>query len=644
MAALHLAIILALNGLVGALSPRVLTIVLGVEAVVLVCWASPYEDLVLQNMIAGGHSAPMLAILFFLVIVVGNGIVRLATRRALSGRHLALVFCMLLVASGIPSMGLVDYLIPTLVAPFYYADPATNNWAEIFHPHIPGWLVPSKDAADEVIMSFVDGGAAVPWKAWIPCLFWWSTFLLAFYLATISLCCLFRESWIRSERLSFPLMQLPLAAFEDGGRRSWRTPVFLAGVLVPAFIYSWNSLYRVLPDLPPIPLGTDLRPFLGWSCGVFNARTYPALIGFFYFVPTTVTCGIWTCFLFLKFQRLLGVWFGTDIFYRGGQWYGGSSELHQAMGAMFVLMAGWIWVAREDLRRQFREALRGRSWAAWGFLVGLVYMCGFWVAAGMDLWTGLGYFMGIFVICVALSRLVAQAGLPYVQAAFYPTDMMTSFGGTAIFSIKDLSLIGLQFPLAFDPAGIMMPSVFNGLKVADRLGLSRRVLIGVLALAILVALPVSFYSFLSVTYEHGGSGKTSGWFYHGSPTLPFKTFASMQKHPKGVDWHGLSFVGVGAAITSAMLFALRHFPGWPIHPLGYILAGTWVIQLSWCSCLIAWFIKLAVVRYGGGKAYHAAAPFFLGMILGGFVTPGFWALIDLAAGGVGHPVPTFPPY
>jgi len=53
---------------------------------------------------------------------------------------------------------------------------------------------------------------------------------------------------------------------------------------------------------------------------------------------------------------------------------------------------------------------------------------------------------------------------------------------------------------------------------------------------------------------------------------------------------------------------------------------------------------LAVVRYGGGKGYHAAAPFFLGMILGGFVTTGFWALIDLATGQVGHPVPTFPPY
>jgi hypothetical protein len=221
--------------------------------------------------------------------------------------------------------------------------------------------------------------------------------------------------------------------------------------------------------------------------------------------------------------------------------------------------------------------------------------------------------------------------------------MLTSFGGTSILSIRDMALIGLQFPMAFDPAGIMMPSVFNSLKVSDTLAIPRKRLLAVVGLAILVALPVSFWSFLRVTYEHGGSAKTSWWFFQGSPVLPFNTFASMQQHPKGVDWHGVSFVGVGSAITGAMLFALRWFPGWPIHPLGYILAGTWVIQRSWFSCLLAWLLKVCVVRYGGGRAYHAAAPFFLGMILGGFVTPALWAVIDLAIGQIGHPVPTFPP-
>jgi hypothetical protein len=165
----------------------------------------------------------------------------------------------------------------------------------------------------------------------------------------------------------------------------------------------------------------------------------------------------------------------------------------------------------------------------------------------------------------------------------------------------------------------------------------------VMALAVAVALPVSFYSFLTVTYEQGGSAKTSGWFFEGAPKLPFKTFLAMSKNPEGMDWHGITFTGIGASVSGFLLFLSRRFSGWPIHPLGYILAGSWVIQLSWFSCLLAWIVKGLILRFGGGPLYRLAAPFFLGLILGGFITPGLWALIAFCTGEIGHAISTFPP-
>ena len=197
--------------------------------------------------------------------------------------------------------------------------------------------------------------------------------------------------------------------------------------------------------------------------------------------------------------------------------------------------------------------------------------------------------------------------------------------------------------MSFDMAGFMMPSVMNGLKVSDRTGISRRGILMVMALAVAVALPVSFYSFLTVTYEQGGSAKTSGWFFQGAPTLPFRTFSAMVKNPEGVDWHGVSFTAVGASVTGFLLFVTRRFSGWPIHPLGYMLAGSWVIQLSWFSCCLAWMVKGLILRFGGGQLYRSAAPFFLGLILGGFITPGLWALVAFFSGKLGHAVSTFPP-
>lgn len=632
-------------------------VLVGIVAVVLLCLATPYQDLISKNMIAGGHSAPILATLFFLILALFNSLAGVILRGLglrgkemggglLGGRELAVVFCMLLVASGIPSMGMADYLLPTLVAPFYYAD-ASNGWAALFHSHLPAWLVPSKDPASPVIQNFVDGSAAVPWRAWLPCLFWWSTALAALYLATFSLCSLLSESWIRAERLNFPLMELPVELFEPRqGRASWRCSAFWTGVLVPVFLYSWNGASDYFPQWPQIPMGVNLASIVGGSFGVFNAQLFPSLMGFFYFVPTSVTCGIWSFFLFMKAQRYLGTQMGTNLFSYGGQSYGGASELHQGMGAMMVLLAGWLWVARESLARQANAALNRRSLALWGFLGGLAYLVLFWAVAGLKLWIGLCFFLSYFVIAVALTRLVAQAGLPYVQSAFVPSDMITSFAGPRALMPRDMSLLGLQFPMSFDIAGFLMPSVFNSLKVADRLGLPPRRLLLALGLAVLVALPVSFYSFLTVTYHYGGSAKTDWWFFEGSPKLPFSTFASMARHPEEIERNasrGVLFVGFGGAVTAGLLYLLRHFPGWPIHPLGYILSGTWVIQRSWFSCFAAWFLKMVIVQYGSGKTYHAFAPFFLGLILGGFVTPGFWAVIDFFTGKVNHPIPVFPP-
>ncbi|MBI2192419.1 MAG: hypothetical protein HYU36_10585 [Planctomycetes bacterium] len=625
---------------------------IGLVLVVLLCWVSPYEDLVLQNMIPGGHSAPMLATLFFLVLAGLNVLAGLLARtltganggpaRWLSGSDLAIIFCMLLAASGIPSMGLVDYLIPTLVAPFYYAD-TSNDWAALFHAHIPAWLVPSKDPASPVIQDFVRGGSKVPWAAWLPCLVWWTTFFAALYLATFSLCLLLSDSWIRAERLNFPLMELPMALLGRAERRPWQTSVFWAGVLTPVLVHSWNALTDYKPDLPKVPLGVNLASLLGGTFGAFSAQVYPALMGFFYFVPTSVTCGLWVSFAFMKGQRHLGSRFGTNWFSTGGVWYGSASELYQGMGAMLVLLAGWAWIARESLSQQVAQALKGRSLAFWGLVAGLAYMLLFWALAGLNLAIGLAIFVAYFLIAIALTRLVAQAGLPYVQAAFVPSDLVTSFAGSRVFSLKDFSLLGFQFPLSFDIAGFLMPSVFHGLKVSDRLGLPPRRLLLAMALAILVAMPVAFYSFLTVTYEHGGNSVTSWWYFEGSPKLPFSTFAGMAKAPKTTDLHALSFIGFGGALTAGLVYLLRHFPGWPIHPLGYMLSGTWVIHLSWFSCFLAWCIKSALVRYGGGRAYHAAAPFFLGLILGGFITPGLWALIDMWTGKTGHAISTFPP-
>ena len=43
------------------------------------------------------------------------------------------------------------------------------------------------------------------------------------------------------------------------------------------------------------------------------------------------------------------------------------------------------------------------------------------------------------------------------------------------------------------------------------------------------------------------------------------------------------------------------------------------MQYMWFSLLLAWLSKLSIMRGGGLRAYRAALPFFLGLMLGEFV-------------------------
>jgi len=50
------------------------------------------------------------------------------------------------------------------------------------------------------------------------------------------------------------------------------------------------------------------------------------------------------------------------------------------------------------------------------------------------------------------------------------------------------------------------------------------------------------------------------------------------------------------------------------------------MEWLWCATLVGWLIKLLVVRYGGMKSYRQFIPFFIGLILGDYITGCTWAI------------------
>ena len=72
---------------------------------------------------------------------------------------------------------------------------------------------------------------------------------------------------------------------------------------------------------------------------------------------------------------------------------------------------------------------------------------------------------------------------------------------------------------------------------------------------------------------------------------------------------------------------------------GFALGISYAMNYFWACVLVAWLIKLFIVRYMGMNAYKRAIPFFFGLILGDYTVGALWSLVGLLLG-----VPTYKIY
>ena len=91
-------------------------------------------------------------------------------------------------------------------------------------------------------------------------------------------------------------------------------------------------------------------------------------------------------------------------------------------------------------------------------------------------------------------------------------------------------------------------------------------------------------------------------------------------------------------LSKASWRVLRCYPRlvwFPLHPIGFIAANSWGMQINWVSFLVGWLIKVLVTRYGGLRVYNRLLPLFLGLIVGDALHSGLWGLVAWATGGGG---------
>ena len=574
---------------------------------------------------------------WLLALRAGNSIlVRRVPKAALTHTELLVLYVMLAVASAIASVDFIDVLVPMMVHAVRFATPE-NGWAERIVPLLSRWVVVKEP---QVAKGWYEGGVSpYQWSVlsgWALPIAVWTGFIFVLLFTMLCLNLVVRRRWIEEERLSYPVVQLPLELTDPRGT-SLRSRALWVGAGVAGGINLVNGIAVHFPSVPSIRVNIfDVSPFiatrpwnaLGWTPISF----YPFAIGLAYLLPLDLLFSCWFFYWFYKAQRVLVAALGWD---RGGSALPYINQ--QVFGAYAAVAAASLWVGRGYFRRVWSSSaspddpVHPRT-ALIGAVLGFAGLCGFFTALGLPPAVSAAAFVLYFAVALGVTRMRAELGPPAHDLHFAGPDVvLTTVLGTSAFAPPHLALLTLFYWFNRAYRSLPMPIQLEAFKLAER----RRVRPGVFILPLVLAVPVGtlagFWAHLHIGYREGASARLVGHMVY----FGWEAFGRLDhwlRNPTGPDIGAVTAICAGAGFTLVLQAMSLRFVGWPFHPLGYALAGSWSMNTIWLPTAIAWLAKSLLCRYGGLKAHRAALPFFLGLVIGDFTVGCGWSLIGWAFG------------
>jgi hypothetical protein len=603
-----------------------------------------YGDNVIRgSRMAQDFASPIALLLLFVMVAVLNPLIGWLRRSwYLTTAEITLVYIMALAAATIPSMGLTSFFIPYLSGAQYYATPE-NRWADLFMGHVPDWMVPQDTKA---IQDFYEGNphGTIAWDAWLPALIAWAPFLLALFLVMIAGMVILRRQWMNHERLAYPLMQPSLAMIaQEKGRLL--SPLFSClpfwiGLSIPFAVGCFIALHDYDPSVPDIPLYTSL-PFFHRTALLIPHLSF-ATIGFTYFLSRDISLGIWLLNLIAKLQesalRYMGITSNESM-----EWVTVPLLAHQNMGAMTVFVLWGLWLGRRHLRTVFRKAFRGDAQiddsdemmsyraAVFTLLGGGGFMWWWLCQTGLAPWSaGLTLFVA-FVIFVGLTRMVTEGGFFITRAPMNPGNFMVSGFGVEALGSHGVTALGYTFVWAGELRVFLMAACANALKIAEQhIRGSRRMLLWAMLTAILVSAVGSVWMQVALGYSYGAINLSG--FFRGLVHYPFNFTARNLLNPTGPVWQGWVWTAYGGALMGLLMWFKQRYLWFPIHPLSLPISSMWMTDSIMLSVFLSWSIKGLMLKYGGGPLYQKGKPLFIGLVVGQFVSMGFWVVVDSFTG------------
>jgi hypothetical protein len=584
-------------------------------------------------------------VLFWLCLLAGLNapLRRFAPKLALTRYELLGLYAAMGLSSGLAGHDAAEVFLPIMAYPVQHATTA-NSWQDTLIPLLPSWLaVTDKNS----VATFYAGHSSLylpeNYGPWLLPVFVWSGFMGVMVCVMLCLNVILRKRWTEQERLAFPIVLLPLE-ITDPQTKLWRNPLFWAGLGGAVVLQLWCGVAYLYPQfpMPPVkyaanPVDTNAWPQPWNAVGALPVGFYPFAIALGVLLPLELSFSAWVFFWFWKLQFVIS---------RANAWDalpGFPYVEEQSLGGYLGVAISSLWMARKHLAHVVNHFLAPKDYpmdssqepisyraAFAGLLVGSGMLFAFCRVLGMTPWVILAFFTIYFGIAVAITRMRAELGTPIHDLHYAGPDIMIPriFGPT---SIPDPDMRFFAFAWGFNRAYRThpMPIAMEGFYLASKTNNPARPLFRVMVFLAFFAPLCAFWGLLHQCYRLGmaNAGPPNALEIFASEAWNrYQTNVTVPQPPRYES--GIAVV-VGLSFSLVLSFCRARFMGFPLHPVGYAIASSWGMRVLWVPMLIAWGIKLLVVRYGGLGLYRKMLPLLYGVILGECLTGSSWNLVSL---------------
>ena len=568
---------------------------------------------------------------------------KFAPKIALNQGELLVCYVMLTAMSSLCSHDMMQILIPTIGHAFWFATPE-NEWAELFHRYLPKWLTISDQ---RILTGYYEGETTFLTtrhiKAWLNPMFWWMLFIMVFIFVMLCINTILRKQWTERERLTYPIIQLPLE-MTDTKARFFSNKLMWIGFSIAGIISIINFLNFLYPAVPEIPIKRRdinyLFPDKPWNAmNPIRVGAYPFVIGISFLIPLDLLFSCWTFYWFYKIQILMGSIMG----WRSLPGFPYATE--QAFGAYMGLLIFALWAGRRHFLRVAKNAFyinnpsektddstepMSYRFAFWGMIGGIIFLSIFSNRAGMSLYIAPLFFIIYYMLSTAMARVRAELGfIVQDMGGMAPPNILITWFGTRRLGPSTLTVFALYKFFNRHSRSNAMPHQLEAFKLAERTGIDNKRLFLAILLATLVGGVVTTLVLLTQYYDHGAA---SGYFGPWALGLADSAYSPLQNwlgYPTTTNFTYIAFMGVGFAFTILLMLIRSRFIWWAFHPLGYALSSSWGMFNIWSCLFIACVAKWVILKQGGLKAYRKAIPFFLGLALGDYILGSIWSILSV---------------